>query len=449
MSRTSDAPAIGWSRRNTELGLILLGAVITTAGYVLATLGNSAEIPGNVIPFLVVVVALLLAAHVATRRLAPAADGSLLPIAALLNGVGYVFIARLAGETSTRGVLVPGDLPGLQATWTLLGIAAYIVTLAVVPRLRTLEQYRYTFALGGVLLLVLPLAPVIGREVNGARIWVRFGSINLQPGEFAKIALAIFIAGYLVEKRELLGIASRRIGRLAIPELKHLGPVLLAWGISLLVMIFQKDLGTSLLFFALFVVLLWIATERIAYLLLGTVMFGVGAVAAWSVFGHVQDRVTIWLDPFSDPRGAGYQIVQSTFSLADGGLTGTGLGRGEPEIIPEVETDFIFVAIGEELGLLGTTAILTCFLLLIGAGLRIAIMSNRPFDKLLVTGITTLIGLQAFVIIGGIIRVVPLTGITLPFVSYGGSSLLANYILLALLVRASDEQAASPRRSTR
>jgi cell division protein FtsW (lipid II flippase) len=414
------------ARRNTELGLVVLGAVVTTGLYTLASLGRTANLPANVVPFLLIILGLMVVAHVAMRRLAPSADGVLLPLAALLNGIGYVMIARLDDH-----------LAGLQATWTLVGVAAFVATLLLVRRVRDLERYRYTFMLIGVGLLVLPMVPVIGRTIHGARIWVSIGPLNFQPGEFAKIVLAVFFASYLVEKRELLGIAARRIGPVSLPELRHFGPVLLAWGVSLLVMFYEKDLGSSLLFFALFIVLLWVATERASYLLVGGVLFSIGAVIAWTVFGHVQDRVDVWLHPWADAAGNGYQVVQATFALAWGGIFGTGLGLGRPNTVPAAQTDFIFAAIGEELGLLGAVAVVTAFLLMVGAGLRIALRANSPFETLLATGLTTILGLQAFIIMGGVIRLVPLTGITLPFVSYGGSSLVANYILLALLLRVS------------
>lgn len=411
-------------RRNTELGLVVLGAVVTAALYTLASLGRTASLPANVIPFLLIILGLMAAAHVAMRRLAPNADGVLLPLAALLNGIGYVMITRLDEH-----------LAGLQATWTLIGVGAFIATLLVVQRVRDLERYRYTFMLIGVGLLVLPIP--FGRAIHGARIWVSLGPLNFQPGEFAKIALAIFFAAYLVERRELLGIAARRIGPFSLPELRHFGPVLLAWGASLVVMFWERDLGSSLLFFALFIALLWVATERASYLAVGFVLFSIGAFFAWYTFGHVQERVDIWLHPWSEAATHGYQIVQATFGMASGGIAGTGLGLGRPNTVPAATTDFIFASIGEELGLLGAAAVLTAFLLMVGAGMRIAIRAASPFETLLATGLTTILGLQAFIIMAGVVRLVPLTGITLPFVSYGGSSLVANYVLLALLLRVS------------
>jgi cell division protein FtsW (lipid II flippase) len=424
---------IGALRRTTELGLVVLAALITVGLYVLASLGTTASIPANVVPFLGMILGLFGLAHVATRRLAPTADGTLLPLAGLLNGLGYVFIARLDTH-----------LAGLQSTWTAIGIGAYILTLAVVRRTRDLEQYRYTFMLIGLGLLLLPLVPGIGRNIHGARIWVSLGPLNFQPGEFAKIVLAVFFASYLVEKRELLAMATTRVGPLILPDLKHFGPVLLAWGASLVVMVAERDLGSSLLFFALFIAMLWVATERLSYLLIGGVLFAVGALFAAMAFAHVESRVDVWLDPWSDASGAGYQIVQSQFALADGGVTGTGPGLGNPGIIPAAESDFIFAAIGEELGLLGATGVLAAFVLMVGAGLRIATRADAPVDKLLATGLTAILGVQSFIIIGGVVRLVPLTGVTLPFVSYGGSSLVANYVLLALLMRISATDEVGP-----
>ena len=423
--------AVRASRRTTELGLIVLAALVTVGGYALASLGRTASLPANIIPFLGMILGLLGIAHVATRRLAPHADGVLLPMAGLLNGIGYVMIARL-----------DRDLAALQSLWTAVGIGAFIATLFIVRRARDLERYRYTFALLGVGLLLMPLLPVVGRNVNGARIWIRMGPATFQPGELAKLLLAIFFAGYLVEKRELLQTFTRKVGPINMPDFRSIGvlaPMLMAWGFSLVVMIFEKDLGSSLLFFALFVAMLWVATARGIYLALGGLLFSIGAFIAYKSFSHVQSRVEIWLDPFADAGGKGFQLVQGLFAFGTGGVTGTGLSLGSPNKIPEVETDFIFAAIGEELGLLGTVAIVTAFLLMVGVGLRIAMQARSDFEKLLATGLTVTLGVQTFIILGGVTRLVPLTGITLPFVSYGGSSLLANYILLALLLRISSD----------
>jgi peptidoglycan glycosyltransferase len=323
--------------------------------------------------------------------------------------------------------------------WTAIGVVAFVVTLLVVRRTRDLERYRYSFALLGLVLLMLPLVPGVGRTIKGARIWVSFGAINFQPGEFAKIVLAIFFAAYLVEKRELLGLASWPKFRPMLPDPKHLGPILIAWGMSLVVMTAEKDLGSSMLFFALFMVLLWVGTQRAAYLGVGTLLFAGGAYFSWTIFSHVQDRVSSWIDPWSVASTGGFQTIQGWYGFAAGGLTGSGIGLGNPEKIPEAKNDFMIAAIGEELGLLGVTALLLVFLLMIGSGLRIAVQAESAFDKMLAAGLTGLLGIQTFIIIAGVTRLLPLTGVTLPFVSYGGSSLVANYVLLALLLRISDE----------
>ena len=418
------------ARRSTELGLVVMAGAITAAAYTVASLGKNAEIPPIILPFLGVTLGLLVLASIATRILARGADPTLLPLAALLHGIGYVMITRLDDR-----------LAGLQTTWTFIAIAAYITVLFVVQRTTDLAHQTWTFFAIGAGLLLLPLVPGVGRSFGGARIWVSIGPINFQPGEFAKICLALFFAGYLAERRELIAANTWKVGPLRLPEPRHLLPIALAWAFSVVVMVGLKDLGASLLFFALFVVMLWVATERTSFLVIGTILFAGAAYVAWRTFGNVQTRVAIWLDPWPQYEGRGYQIVQAMFALSNGGIDGTGLGLGSPNKIPEVKNDFIFAAIGEELGLMGATAVLIAFMLIIGAGLRIAMRAERPFEKILATGLTTIIGLQAFIIIGGVIRVVPLTGITLPFVSYGGSSLLANYILLALLMRISDSSA--------
>ena len=417
-------------QRTTELGLIVLAMVATVATYSLASLSEDTSVPATVLPFLIQTVMLLVGAHLAVRRWAPRADGTLLPIAVLLNGIGYSFIVRLDESLAEN-----------QALWTLLGIAAFAATLAFVKEAGALGRYRWTFALIGFVALLAPLLPGIGRTINGARLWVRLGPFSVQPGEFAKLALAIFITSYLVEKRELLAEATRRVGSMTVPDLKHLGPLLAAWGASLLVMVAERDLGSSLLVFSTFVITVWVATGRGWYPAVGGTLFIGGAVGAWAMFGHVQSRVRIWLDPFEDPNGEGFQLVQAIFAMASGGLTGTGPGLGSPERIPANETDFIFAVIAEEFGFLGATAVIISFLLFIGAGLRIATRARDEFGTLLATVLSVTIGLQAFIIIGGVLRVLPLTGITLPFVSYGGSSLVANYVLLALLLRVSDESA--------
>lgn len=424
-------------RRNTELGLLVLSTLVTVGAYWLATMASESEIRPTLTPFLAVILVAPFVGHIAVRRLAPDADGMLLPLASLLNGLGYVFIVRLDEAARFKG-----KLPQLQASWLMMGMAAFVATLYFLSESRMLERYRYTAGFAGLILLLLPLLPVIGTNQRGSRIWVEFGPLSFQPGEFAKLALAVFFAGYLVDNRELLAV-HRNLGPLSVPDPKHLGPVLVAWGASLVVMILERDLGSSLLFFTLFIVVVWVATERATYLVLGTMLFAGGVLFSVQMFSHVRDRVDIWLDPWPSSQDTGAQLVQTAFAMADGGVLGTGINLGDPLKVPLARTDFIFAAITEELGLVGATAILVAFLLMIGAGLRIAQQATGGFDRLLAVGLTTLLGFQAFIIIAGVIRVLPLTGVALPFVSYGGSSLLANYVLLALLLRVSDN--ATPR----
>jgi cell division protein FtsW (lipid II flippase) len=427
---------MGPRRRNTELGLLVMAVVLIGAAYTLATLAADKQFPADIGPFLGVVLGILLVAHLAVRRLAPTADPILLPVAALLNGLGYVVITT---TPDPREPHLPEHLAGLQAAWTAVGIVAFVATLVVVRRTRVLERYRYTFALIGIGLLLLPLVPHIGRSVNGSKIWVNVGPIGFQPGEIAKIVLAIFFAGYLVEKRELLAMRTFRLGPFNLPEPKYLGPVLLTWGLSILIMFSQNDLGSSLMFFTLFVVMLWVATSRISYLAVGAVLFGAASYISWRTVSHVQERVSIWLDPWKDPQGVGLQPVKAAFAMANGGLAGTGLGLGNQDAIPYIQTDFIFAAIAQQLGLFGATLVIVAFLLIVGSGLRIAARAEHAFDKLLAVGLTTLVGVQSFIIIAGVTRLLPLTGVALPFLSYGGSSLVSSWILIALLLRVSDE----------
>ena len=417
-------------RRNTELSLVVMAALITASAYAIAALGTNAEIPPGIIGFVGILLGLLICAHVVVRMVAAGADATLLPLAAVLHGVGFVMITRLDDR-----------LAGLQATWSLVAIAVFALTLVFFQRATDLARNRWVMFLVGAGLLLLPLVPGVGQTFNGARIWVSIGAINFQPGEFAKVALAIFFASYLAERRELIAASTWTIGPIRLPEPRYIAPILVAWGFSIIVMVGQRDLGSSLLFFTLFVVMMWVATERVGYLIMGAVMFVGAAWFSWSQFGHVQTRVSNWIDPWADPLDDGYQIIQSLYGLADGGLLGTGLGRGNPGQVPEAQNDFIFSSIGEEFGLIGASAVLMSYVLIVGAGLRTALRTDRTFEKLLATGLTTIIGVQAFIIIGGVLKVIPLTGITLPFVSYGGSSLLSNYIILALLIRVSDSAA--------
>jgi peptidoglycan glycosyltransferase len=423
-------------RRTEELGLGVLALVIVAGGYVLLALSEAPALPPDLWAFLAAILGLFVVAHVAVRKLAPGADATLLPLVAVLLGIGFLTISRL-------DLAVPEDrrVAPTQALWTAVGVGAFVLTLLVVRHVRTLARYRYTFLLLGVIALLLPLAPRIGVEVNGARLWVELGPLRVQPGEAAKVLLVVFFAAYLVDNREVLASGTRRLGRMYLPDLKHLGPLLLPWIVSILIMVQQKDLGSSLLFFAVFVAMLYIATNRAAYLVVGVVLFAVAVLIAYQAFDHVHARIDTWIDPWPDSQGRGYQLVQSLYAFGSGGFQGTGLGLGRPDVIPVATTDFIFAAIGEELGLLGTVAVVIGFMLLVGSAFRIAVQAQRPFSKLFAAGLATILGVQTFVIVGGVTRVIPLTGVTLPFVSYGGSSLVANFVILALLLRISDENA--------
>lgn len=415
-------------RRTTEFGLLVISIIITISAYVIASLGHTASIPGNILPILVVMLALSLAAHIGNRKLAPNADPVILPIASLLNGLGFVMITRLDYHQAI-----------LQAIWSAVGVALYIVTLALVRNSSVLDRYRYLLAGGGILLLIMPLVPGIGVNINGTRLWIHVGSLTFQPVEAAKLMLAVFFSSYFVEKRELLGHPLAGNKKSTIIEPRALGPIFVAWAVSLLIMTAEHDVGFSLLIFLLFIITIWLATSRKTYLFLGGILFAVGAGVGTLLFAHVKERLVIWLDPWKYAASIGYQLIQGQYALGFGGVGGTGLGRGHPGIIPVVSSDFIFAAIGEEMGLLGTTAIVFAFLLIVGSGLRIALRAKNDFSKLLAASLTAIIGLQSFFIMAGITRILPLTGVTLPFVAYGGSSLVANYVLIAILMRISNE----------
>jgi len=408
--------------------LLILAVILTGGLYVLAAEGKAGSLPANIGPFLAVIFALLLIAHLAVRRLARNADPVLLPMAGVLNGIGYVFIARLS-PTQAR----------YQAAWTAIGVLVFVATLLLVRRARDLERYRYTFAFLGIGLLILPLVPHIGENINGARLWIHLGPLNFQPGEIAKLALAVFFASVLVERADLLSQPTLRIGRFIFIDPRYLAPILMAWGVSLLIFLAENDLGSSFLFFALFIGMLWIATGRTLYLGLGAGLFVAGSIFALKAIGHAQSRIQAWLNPWAHAETTGYQSIQGWFAIAAGKVFGEGPGQSSAGHIPEASTDYIFAVIANELGLLGATAVLVAFLLMVGSGLRIALRAQRDFEKLLAAGLSLILGVQAFVIVGGVIRLIPLTGITLPFVSYGGSSLVANYILLAILLRTSHD----------
>lgn len=422
--------------RRREARLLVAAIAIVIAGYWLLFLSRAETPPPNWLPFAATFLITYGAAHFMCRRFAPKADPLLLPLTALLNGLGFIMVARLQDAPTAAPA-------SAQASWMIVAGIGLTVTLYLVKDVRALAQIRYTLALAGVGLLLLPLLPVIGREVNGARLWIRIGPLNFQPGEIAKIVLVIFVAALLAERKEVLAVATRRIGPLGVPHFRHFGPLLVAWGISFLVMIFSKDLGSSLLFFAIFLTMLWVATDRRIYLIAGAALFTAGSFVAYRLFGHVRLRIAVWQDPFQDIEGSGFQLVQSLFALATGGAWGTGLGQGRPELIPSVQTDFIFSAIGEELGIAGAIAVLVAFALFSARAFGLATRCNDDFSKLLTVGLATAFSVQTILIVGGVTTLIPLTGITLPFMSYGGSSLLSNFVLLALLLRISDTAAST------
>ena len=413
--------------------------------YAAVGLGLRGKLPA--LPFdLVFFAALLLLAHLAIRRFAPHADPLLLPLAALLNGLGIVMIYRLqqSGRNGNPGLRVTdmsSSATMTQLLYTGVGVAVLVAVLVFIREARMLQRYTYTLGAVGLVLLAIPaLLPDSHSAVNGAKVWIILGGFSVEPGEFARLALAVFFAGYLVSKRNVLAVAGRRVLGITFPRARDLGPVLIAWGVSLLILIFETDIGQAALFFGLFVVMLYIATQRTSWLLIGVLLFLAGSLLTALLFHHVMERFTIWLHPFqgANPTGSSFQLVQGLEGMAFGGLFGTGLGQGQPYHTPLVQSDFIFTAFGEELGLVGVMAILLIFGLLVQRGLRAALAVPDPFSKLLVGGLSFVLGLQVFVIVGGVSGLIPLTGITTPFLSQGGSSLVASWILVALLIRVSD-----------
>jgi cell division protein FtsW (lipid II flippase) len=436
------APTAPRRRRTAELILLILAVGVAAAGYVAASLGYSGTRPDNLALVIGTAGGMLLAVHLVVRRLAPHADPLLLPLAAFLNLIGLVLIHRLdlvdADRAERRGADVPPPDAVAQITWMAVGLVLFVVVLAVVRDHRILQRFTFTALLLGVVLLLMPLLPIIGTSINGARLWVRLGPLSFQPAELAKLCLIVFFAGYLVVKREALATVRTRVLGIDLPRGRDLGPLLIAWLIAMGVLVFQRDLGTALLFFGLFVGLLYVATERGSWLLIGAAIFAIGAVLAWTAFSHVQVRVDVWLNPFEDPTGRSFQIVQSLFGFGSGGVLGTGLGLGHPEFVPFAKTDFILATAGEELGLAGVFALLMVYAVLIQRGFRASVAARDAFGTLLAAGLSIVMALQVFLVVGGITRLIPLTGLTTPFLSYGGSSLVANWILIALLMRISD-----------
>ena len=410
---------------------MILALLVTTLGF--ATLIFVQEAASPPLIYGAYYAGTLFVLYLGVRLLLPHSDVLLLPLVTLLTGIGLVMIFRL-----TYNVEGVENLATTQAIWILIGSGTMFVMVLFLRNYHRLFDYKYLFAFAGVFLIASTFTP-LGYEVNGARLWVDLGPVSFQPSEFARIALIVFFAGYLAEKRDLLAATSRSFLGVQIPAIKYFGPVAFVWAASLGLLVFEKDLGSSLLFFAVPLLMLYAATGRIAYVILGTVLFSVGSFVTFLLFDHVQVRVQAWLDPWRYPDSTGFQILQSIFNIADGGLLGTGLGAGFAQTIPEVETDFVFSAIASELGLLGATAVLLAFLIFVYRGTKIALLAEDDASKLLAFGLTAMFALQTLVIVGGVTKAIPLTGITLPFVSYGGSSVVGNFILTGLLLLVSEK----------
>jgi cell division protein FtsW (lipid II flippase) len=410
---------------------MILALLVTTLGF--ATLIFAQEATSPPLVYGAYYAGTLFLLYLGVRLLLPHSDALLLPIVTLLTGLGLVMIFRL-----TYDVEGAQELALTQAVWILIGSGAmFVLVLFFRNNYDRLFDYKYLLAIAAVFLIASTFTP-LGYTVNGARLWVDLGPVNFQPSEFARIALVVFFAGYLADKRDVMAATSRSFLGVELPAIKYFGPVALIWAASLGLLVFEKDLGSSLLFFAVPLLMLYAATGRTAYVLLGGVLFSIGSFVTFLLFDHVQLRVQSWLDPWKDPDGTGFQILQSVFNIADGGLLGTGLGAGFAQTIPEVETDFVFSAIASELGLLGATAVLLAFLAFTYRGTKIALLAEDDASKLLAFGLTAMFALQTLIIVGGVTKAIPLTGITLPFVSYGGSSVVGNFLLTGLLLLVSE-----------
>lgn len=414
------------SRRTTELLLLIAAAFPVTLLYAMYMVTTGAALSFQTLAVPLGLFAAFAAAHIGVRIFAPGADPAILPVVFTLSGIGITFVTRLQPDASLG-----------QVIFLFLGVALMVGTLAVVKNLEVIKRYKYVLGIAGIILLVLPM--FIGTEIYGSKLWIKIGGFQFQPGEFAKVLIVLFLAGYLAENRELLSISNRTVLGIKFPRLRLLYPLFIVWGVCLLVVAFERDLGSALLFYTIFLIMLYVATGRVSYVIIGLALLAVGALGMYQIMSHVQVRVAIWLDPFSDAQNLGYQIVQSLFSLADGGLAGVGIGKGMADIIPVVASDMIFAAIGEEMGLLGGSAVLLLFMLFAVRGLTTAARAKSDLAAFSAAGLTAAISFQAFTIVGGVTKLIPLTGVTLPFMSQGGSSLLASFVIVALLLRAGDE----------
>ena len=426
------------TRRNAELALLCFATLITTVALLIVEANQEQGIRWDLVSYTLAFLTLFVCAHLAIRRFAPYADPLLLPVVALLNGLGLVMIHRLDLVEGALSATTKGPNDEQQMLWTLLGVVGFALVIIFLKDHRILARYGYICGLTGLVLLAIPaLLPARFSETNGAKIWIRLPGFSIQPAEFSKILLLIFFAAVLVAKRNLFTSVGQHFLGMDLPRPRDLAPLLAAWIASVGVMVFEKDLGTSLLLYASFLVMVYIATERFSWVVIGLALFAAGSVVAYYLFGHVRTRVETWLDPFADPEGSGYQMVQSQFSFATGGVFGTGLGNGQPGTVPAASTDFIIAAVGEELGLVGLAGVLMLYTIVILRGLRTAIAVRDSFGKLLAAGLSATLAIQLFIVVGGVTGLIPLTGLTTPWMSYGGSSLVANYLLLAILVRIS------------
>lgn len=416
------------TRRNLELVLLCLAAPIVILLFVMLALNKGEQLGLTTLGVPIGLFVAFVVAHISIRFFAPNSDPALLPIVFALSGIGIAFVTRLAPDLAVN-----------QVAWLFVSVTAMVATLALSKRLEKLANYKYTLMVLGFALLLSPLLPIIGTEHYGSRIWLSIGPFSFQPGEVAKIVIVLFVSGYLAANREMLSVFTWRLGPFKLPDIRTLAPLLFMWVISLLVVAFEKDLGSALVFFFVFLAILYVATGKKFYLIVGLVLMLIGIVGAYLVFDHVQTRVVNWINPFADPQDAGYQMVQGIYSIADGDLFGVGIGRGLADLIPFVESDYIFAAIAEECGLLGAAGVLLLYLSFAIRGYVTAARAKSDFSSLVAAGLTTTICLQAFIIVGGVTRLIPLTGITLPFISQGGSSLLSSFIAVGLLLRCGDE----------
>lgn len=414
-----------------ELALLVFAIGVGVTAVIIVDLSVTGEITATLVPAGALFVVAVVALHLTVRRIAPDADPLILPIVTFLNVIGVAMIYRIDlavhltgwNATSTR-----------QLIWSTVAIGAAIIVLLVIRNHMVLFRYTYITGLAAVVLLLLPMLPIIGKEKNGAQVWIGVGGFSFQPGEIAKILLAIFFAGYLVRNRDSLAMVGKKVLGIRFPRARDLGPLLVFWLAAMAVLVFQKDLGTSVLYFGLFLVMLYLATARIGWVILGVGLFVVGGFVASQTLEYVNHRFTIWLDPFSDPYNKVTQLISGLFGMANGGVTGTGLGQGYPQETTFPQSDFIIPSLGEELGLVGLFVILAAYLLLAGRGLRISFAGQDDFGKLLAAGLAFTLAFQVFVVVGGVTRLIPLTGLTAPFLAYGGSSLLSNWIIIALLL---------------